>query len=54
VAEVDYQDKWQKAQLAVALAATDGEYADKVLQTILHKVESWRLAEVIDVEVEIL
>ena len=53
VAEVDFQDKWQKAQLAVALAATDREYADKVLQTILGKVESWRLAEVIDVDLEI-
>ena len=54
VAEVGYQDLWQKAELAVALAATDREFADRVLQTILGKVESWRLAEVIDVEVEIL
>ena len=54
VAEVDYQDKWQKAELAIVLAATDREYADKVLQTILGKMESWRLAEVIDVEVEII
>ena len=54
VAEVDYQDLWQKADLSVALAATDREYADKVLQTILGKVESWRLAEIIDVEVEII
>ena len=54
VAEVDYQDLWQKAQLAIALAATDREFADSVLQTILSKVESWRLAEIIDVEVEIL
>ncbi|MCJ7499153.1 DUF503 domain-containing protein [bacterium] len=53
VAEVDYQDLWQKAELAIALAATDRVYADKVLQTILGKVESWRLAEVIDVQVEI-
>ena len=54
VAEVDYQNLWQKAEIAVALAATDREYADKVLQTILNKVESWRLAEIIDVQVEIL
>ena len=53
VAEVDYQDKWQKAELAIALAATDRVYADKVLQTILGKVESWRLAEVIEVDMEI-
>jgi len=54
VAEVGCQDLWQKAELAVALAAADREYADRVLQTILGKVESWRLAEVIDVEVEII
>ena len=54
VAEVDHQDLWQKAELAIALAAADREYADKVLQTILGKVESWRLAEVIDVEMEII
>ena len=54
VAEVGYQDKWQKSELAVALAATDRDYADKVLQTIIGKVESWRLAEVLDVEVEII
>lgn len=54
VAEVNYQDLWQKAELAIAIAATDSQYADKVLQTILGKVESWRLAEVIDVQVEII
>jgi hypothetical protein len=40
--------------MAVALAAADREYADRVLQTILGKVESWHLAEIIDVEVEII
>ena len=54
VAEVDYQDLWQKAELAIALAATDRKYADKVLQTILGKVESWHIAEIIDVQVEII
>lgn len=54
VAEVGYQDLWQKSELAVALAATNREYADKVLQTIVGKMDSWRLAEVIDVEVEII
>ena len=54
VAEVDYQDLWQKAEIAVALVASDREYANKVLQKILNKVESWRLAEVVNVEMEIL
>lgn len=54
VAEIGCHDLWQKAEIAVALVASDREYADKVLQTILNKVESWRLAEVIDVEMEII
>ncbi len=54
VAEVDHQNLWQKSEVAVAIAATDRDYADKVLQTILGKVESWRLAEVVDVEMEII
>jgi uncharacterized protein YlxP (DUF503 family) len=54
VAEIDYQDLWQKAEIAVVLGASERRYADEVLQTILKKVESWRLAEVINVEMEIL
>jgi uncharacterized protein YlxP (DUF503 family) len=54
VAEVDHQNLWQKTEVAVALVASDREYADKVLQKILNKVESWRLAEIVDVEMEIL
>ena len=54
VAEINHHDLWQKAEIAVALAACDREYADRVLQKILGKVESWRLAEVVDVEMEIL
>jgi uncharacterized protein YlxP (DUF503 family) len=54
VAETDHHDLWQKTEVAVALVASDRDYADKVLQSILSKVESWRLAEVVDVEMEIL
>jgi len=54
VAEIGYQDLWQKAEIAIALVAGEREYADKVLQTILNKIESWRLAEVIDVRMEII
>jgi uncharacterized protein YlxP (DUF503 family) len=54
VAEVDSHDLWQRAELGIALVARDREHADRQLQTILGKVESWRLAEVISVEIEIL
>lgn len=54
VAEIDYQDLWQKSEVAVAMVASDRDFVDQVLQTILNKVESWRLAEVVNVEMEIL
>lgn len=54
VAEVGSQDLWQRSEVAVALVATDRDHADRQLQTILGKVESWRLAEVIDVHLEII
>ncbi len=54
VAEVDSHDLWQRADLAVVLVATDSQFADRQLQTILGTVESWRMAELIDVQTEII
>jgi len=54
VAEVDHHDLWQKATVAVALVTTDRRHADESLQKILNKVESWGLAEIIDISTEIL
>ncbi len=54
VAEVDHHDLWQKATVAVALVTRDRRHADESLQKILNKVESWGLAEIIDISTEIL
>ncbi len=54
VSEVDKQDLWQRADVAVVIVSPDRVHVDRVLQTILGKVESWRLAEVIEVEMEII
>ncbi|MDF1535960.1 MAG: DUF503 domain-containing protein [bacterium] len=54
VAEVQFQDLWQKAGMAVAIVSPDRDYADGALQKILDRIESWHLAEVMDVEVEII
>jgi len=54
VSEVDKHDLWQRADVAVAIVSPDRVHVDRVLQTILGKVESWRLAEVIEVEMEII
>ena len=54
VAEVDHQNLWQKATVAVALVTGDRKHADSSLQKILNSAESYRLAEIIGVETEIL
>jgi uncharacterized protein YlxP (DUF503 family) len=54
VAEVEFQELWQKAGIAVVIVSPDRIYADGALQKILNRVESWHLAEVMDVEVEII
>lgn len=54
VAEVEFQDLWQKAGIAVVTVSPDRAYADGMLQKILNKVDSWNLAELMDVEIEII
>jgi uncharacterized protein YlxP (DUF503 family) len=54
VAETGSHDLWQRAEVGVALVSRDREYAARVLQKILNRIDSWRLVEVIDVEMEIL
>ena len=54
VAETGSQNLWQRAEIGVALASGDREFAARVLGEILEQVDSWRLAEVIDVQMEIL
>jgi len=54
VAEVEHHDLWQKTAIAVALVTKDRKHADQSLQKILNRIESYRLAEVIGVEREIL
>jgi len=54
VAEIGSHDLWQRAEIGVALVSCDRAYAAQVLQKIINKVDSWRLAEIVDVEMEIL
>lgn len=54
VAETGSQDLWQRAEIGVALASGDRDFAARVLQEILDQVDTWRLAEVIDVRMEVL
>jgi uncharacterized protein YlxP (DUF503 family) len=39
VAEVEHQDLWQRATLAVVAVATDGVHAEKELQAVVNEIE---------------
>ena len=52
VAEVDDQDLWQKAQIAVAVIASDRRHAQEQIDKILHFIEELYVAPVTAREVE--
>jgi uncharacterized protein YlxP (DUF503 family) len=54
VAEVDHEDLWQRATLAVACVANDGRHANEVVSKAVNFIESLTDGEVIDVRVELL
>ena len=54
VAEVDHQDSWQRATLAVACVSQDSRHANEVVSKALDFIESLVDGHVIDIETEIL
>jgi uncharacterized protein YlxP (DUF503 family) len=52
IAEVDYQDKWQRALLGVAVVSTALDHANGVLSKVVNFVESLYLADVLDYHIE--
>jgi uncharacterized protein len=54
VAEVDGQDLWQKAVLALACVANDGRYVNQVLDQALNLIRSDPAVEIVQSRVELL
>ena len=54
VAEVDAQDSWQVAVLAVAMAGSDGDYVQGALQRIVNAASMHRDMVLVDHEIELL
>jgi uncharacterized protein len=54
VAEVEHQDLWQRARLAVVSVNTDAGHLDATLQAAAGEAEQARLIEVLDVHTEVL
>ena len=54
VAEVNHQDTWQRATLAVAYVSGDSRHANEVVSKALDFIEASVDGEVIDVQIEVL
>ena len=54
VAEVNHQDTWQRATLAVACVSPDSRHANEVVSKALDFIEANVDGHVIDVQIEIL
>ena len=52
VAELEYQDKWQRAQLAFAIVSNSKGHADQVLQKIFQLLDSEVNSELINHQFE--
>jgi len=53
VAEVDHQDLWQRATIAVAAVGPDQHQLRRVMQAIGKRVDAWIEVEVIDRDLEL-
>ena len=54
VAEVDHQDVWQRATLALAYVSADARHANEVVSKAMDYIEDHVEGRVLDTSVEIL
>jgi uncharacterized protein YlxP (DUF503 family) len=54
VAETGFQDKWQRAQLAVAVVTSEKKIAEKIMQKLFNFLDSGVEFEIINHQIEYL
>jgi uncharacterized protein YlxP (DUF503 family) len=56
VAEVEFQDKWQRCKLGVSTVSNEGSHVDEQLRAVLGSIEDMAIgrAVILDFEIEIL
>ncbi len=54
IAEVGFNDKWQRIELGVSTVGNDRRFVDSSLASVLSFLESLYLAEIIDSKIEII
>ncbi len=53
IAEIDYQDLWQRSLLAMAVVTQDAQFADQVLAKAVDVIRSETRIELLDYHIEI-
>ena len=54
VAEIDSQDLWQAGEVGMVTVANQGSYVNSKLDKAVNFVEELQLAEIIDVQIELM
>lgn len=54
VAEVDFQDKWQRCRVGVSAVSNDTRHVDSQLRKALDAIEGMGIVVIIDFQIEIL
>ena len=54
VAEVDHQDLWQRATIAVALVGAEQYHLRRVMQEVEKRIDAWAEIEVIDRDLQLV
>ena len=53
IAEVENNDKWQRATLAIALVGNDNKYIDGQIQAVLREIENKKDVQMLTYQMEI-
>jgi uncharacterized protein YlxP (DUF503 family) len=53
VAEVEYQDLWQRAAIAVAIVGAEEYHLRRVMQEVEKRIDAWGEVEVIDRDLQV-
>lgn len=54
VAEVDYNDKWQRTVLGIAIVSNEKQFIDKAFNQIFNLIDDNDQSEIVDHQVEII
>lgn len=54
IAEVGYQDKWQRASIAIVSVSNDARYLQRVMEKVVAQLDSLQEGYILDYDIEII